>query len=109
MQFDQLKRREFITLLGGAAATWPLAAPGQQLPLPVIGYLSSLSQADSVRFDVALRRGLSDMGYVEGQNVSIQYRWITERYDALPAMAADLVQRQGGGDPGDRPSGGACG
>jgi putative tryptophan/tyrosine transport system substrate-binding protein len=94
MQFDQLKRREFITLLGGAAATWPLAAPGQQLPLPVIGYLSSLSQADSVRFDVALRRGLSDMGYVEGQNVSIQYRWITERYDALPAMAADLVQRQ---------------
>jgi putative ABC transport system substrate-binding protein len=93
MQSNRLKRREFIALLGGAAV-WPLVAPGQQLPLPVIGYLSSLSQADSVRFDVALRRGLSDMGYVEGQNVSIQYRWITERYDALPAMAADLVQRQ---------------
>jgi putative tryptophan/tyrosine transport system substrate-binding protein len=93
MQLDQWKRRDFIALLGGAA-TWPVAARAQQAALSVIGYLSSLSQADSVRFDVALRRGLSDMGYVEGQNVSIQYRWITERYDALPAMAADLVQRQ---------------
>jgi putative tryptophan/tyrosine transport system substrate-binding protein len=93
MQLDQWKRRDFIALLGGAA-TWPAAARAQQAALSVIGYLSSLSQADSVRFDVALRRGLSDMGYVEGQNVSIQYRWITERYDALPAMAADLVQRQ---------------
>jgi putative ABC transport system substrate-binding protein len=88
-----VERRDFITLLGGAAA-WPLAARGQQPSMPVIGYLSSLTQADSARFDVALRRGLSDMGYVEGQNVSIQYRWITDRYDALPAMAADLVQRQ---------------
>jgi putative ABC transport system substrate-binding protein len=93
MQLDQWKRRDFIALLGGAA-TWPVAARAQQAALSVIGYLSSLSQADSVRFDIALRRGLSDMGYVEGQNVSIQYRWITERYDALPAMAADLVQRQ---------------
>jgi putative ABC transport system substrate-binding protein len=80
-------------LLGGAAA-WPLAARAQQTAMPVIGYLSSLTQADSARFDVALRRGLSDMGFIEGQNVSIQYRWITDRYDALPAMAADLVQRQ---------------
>jgi putative tryptophan/tyrosine transport system substrate-binding protein len=62
--------------------------------MPVIGYVSSLTQAVSMRLDAALRRGLSDMGYVEGQNVSIQYRWITDRYDALPAMAADLVQRQ---------------
>jgi putative ABC transport system substrate-binding protein len=87
-----MRRREFILALGGAVA-WPRAARAQQ-SIPVIGYLSSLTQSDSVRFDVALRQSLSDMGYVEGQNVSIQYRWITDRYDALPAMAADLVQRQ---------------
>jgi putative tryptophan/tyrosine transport system substrate-binding protein len=62
--------------------------------MPVVGYLSSLGQTISVRFDVAFRRGLSDMGYFEGQNLSVEYRWITDRYDALPAMAADLVQRQ---------------
>jgi putative ABC transport system substrate-binding protein len=92
MQFDRLRRREFITLIAGAA-TWPLAVRAQQA-MPVIGYLSSLTQADSVRFDAAFRRGLSEMGYVEGQNVSIEYRWITDRYNPLPAMAADLVQRQ---------------
>ena len=89
-----MKRREFITLLGGAATAWPLAVRAQQPAIPVIGYLSSLGQAISVRFDAAFRRGLSDMGYFEGQNVSVEYRWITDRYDALPAMAADLVQRQ---------------
>jgi len=88
-----VKRRNFITLLGGAAA-WPLAAPAQPQAMPVIGYLSSLTQAASVRFDAALRRGLSDMGYVEGQNVAIEYRWIADRYDALPGMAADLVHRR---------------
>jgi ABC-type uncharacterized transport system, periplasmic component len=62
--------------------------------VPVIGYLSSLTQADSVRFDAAFRRGLSEMGYAEGQNVWIEYRWITDSYGALPAMAADLVQHQ---------------
>ena len=62
--------------------------------MPVVGYLSSLAQAVSVHFDAAFRRGLSEMGYVEGQNVSIEYRWITDRYDPLPTMAADLVQRQ---------------
>jgi putative tryptophan/tyrosine transport system substrate-binding protein len=87
------KRREFIALLGGAAA-WPLAARAQQRAMPVIGYISSLTQADSVHFDAAFRRGLSEMGYVEAQNVSIEYRWITDRYDTLPAMAIDLVQRQ---------------
>ena len=87
-----MTRREVITLLGGAAA-WPLAARAQRQPAPVIGYLSSLTQADSVRFDAAFRRGLSEMGYVEGQNVSIEYRWITDSYDPLPKMAADLVER----------------
>src|SRR5260370_30988559 len=89
-----MRRREFIAALGGAATAWPLAARAEQPAMPVVGYLSSLPQADSVHFDAAFRRGLSDMGYVEGQNVSIEYRWITDRYDALPAMAADLVQRQ---------------
>ena len=93
MQFDQLGRRDFITLLGGAAAVWPLMAQAQRPAMPVIGYLSSLGQSISVRFDAAFRRGLSDMGYFEGQNVSVEYRWITDRYDALPAMAADLMQR----------------
>jgi putative ABC transport system substrate-binding protein len=88
-----MKRREFITMIGGAA-TWPLAARAQQAAMPAIGYLSSLTQADSVRFDAAFRRGLSEMGYVEGQNVSIEYRWITDRYDPLPATAAELVQRR---------------
>src|SRR6516225_3645718 len=87
-------RRELLDALGSAAAAWPLAARAQQPAMPVIGYLSSLGQAISVRFDAAFRRGLSDVGYVEGQNVSVEYRWITDRYDALPAMAADLVQRQ---------------
>src|SRR5438046_3280318 len=89
-----MKRREFITFLGGAATAWPVGARAQQSAMPVIGYLSSLGQAISVRFDAAFRRGLSDVGYVEGQNVSVEYRWITDRYDALPAMATDLVQRQ---------------
>jgi ABC-type uncharacterized transport system substrate-binding protein len=93
MQFCQLKRRDFITLLGGAAGL-PLAARAQQSAVPVIGYLSSLTRADSVHFDAAFRHGLSEMGYVEGQNLSIEYRWITDRYGPLPAMAMELVQHR---------------
>ena len=89
-----MRRREFITLLSGAAAVWPLAARAQQPAMPVIGYISSLTQTNSAHFDDAFRRGLSEMGYVEGQNVGIEYRWITDRYSSLPAMATDLVQRQ---------------
>ena len=87
-------RREFITLLGGAAAWYPITAGAQQPAMPVVGYLSSLAQEVSVSFDAAFRRGLSEMGYVEGRNVAIEYRWVTDRYDPLPTMAADLVQRQ---------------
>jgi putative ABC transport system substrate-binding protein len=90
---NPMRRRDFITLVGGAAVAWPLAARAQQT-VPVIGYLSSLTQADSLHFDAAFRGGLSELGYVEDQNVLIEYRWITDRYDPLPAMAADLVQRQ---------------
>jgi ABC-type uncharacterized transport system substrate-binding protein len=89
----ELNRRGVIGLVGGAAA-WPVAAGAQQSTMPVVGYLSSLGQAVSVQFDSAFRRGLSQMGYVEGQNISIEYRWITDSYDPLPAMVADLVQRQ---------------
>ena len=88
-----MRRRDFIALLGGTAA-WPLSAHAQQPAMPIVGYLSSLGQAVSVQFDAAFRRGLSQMGFVEGQNVSIEYRWMTDSYDPLPAMAADLVQRQ---------------
>jgi putative ABC transport system substrate-binding protein len=81
-------------LVGGAAAMWPLSVRAQEAAIPVIGYLSSLTQADSAHFDAALRRGLSDMGYVEGRSIAIEYRWITDSYDPLPAMAADLVQHR---------------
>jgi putative tryptophan/tyrosine transport system substrate-binding protein len=90
-----MKRRDFIVGVASSGVALPLAARSQQPPMPLVGYISSLSQAYSVRrSDAALRRGLSEMGYVEGQNLSIRYHWITDRYDVLPSMAADLVQRQ---------------
>jgi putative tryptophan/tyrosine transport system substrate-binding protein len=92
-----MKRREFITMVGGAAAAWPLAARGQQPAMPVVGYLSSGfgpgSQGTNNTVTV-IRQILADAVYVEGRNVAFEYRWAEGQYDRLPALAQELVRRQ---------------
>ena len=88
-----MRRRKFIFLLGGAAVGWPVVARSQQASLPVVGFLNSASADGYASMAAAFKRGLKDAGYVEGQNVTIEYRWANNQYERLPALAVDLVSR----------------
>src|SRR5215468_936991 len=92
MQFDQLRRREFIALFGSAAAAWPLAARAQQQAMPVIGFLRSTSLAASTPMIAGFRQGLTAAGFNEGQNVAIEYRYADNQLERLPGLVAELIR-----------------
>ena len=89
-----MQRRDFIKVVAGSAVTWPLAAPAQQPTLPVVGFIRDGSADGNARFAAAFRKGLNESGYIEGQNVTVEYHWLEGQYDRLPALMADLVRRR---------------
>jgi putative tryptophan/tyrosine transport system substrate-binding protein len=89
-----IRRRKFLTLLGGTAAAWPLAARAQQPAMPVVGFLNARSATDTVGLAAGFRQALNDLGFIEGRNAAIEYRWASNQVDQLPALAAELVGRR---------------